>query len=101
MEKSQEAAYSPLTVFYSYAHEDEALRVELVKHLSILQRVGLISSWDDRQIVPGTEWAREIDTHLNSASIILLLISPDFLASDYCYSVEMKRALERHESGEA
>jgi hypothetical protein len=101
MEQYQEDVHSPLTVFYSYAHKDEKLRDELEKHLSTLHREGLISSWSDRKIVPGTEWAQEIDTHLNSASIILLLISPAFLASAYCYSVEMKRALERHDSGEA
>ena len=46
-------------------------------------------------------WADEIDMHLETASIILLLVSPDFLASDYCYDIEMQRALERHKSGEA
>jgi TIR domain len=56
---------------------------------------------DDRIIDPGTDWSREIDKHLESASIILLLVSPDFLASDYCYDIEMKRAMERHDRGEA
>jgi len=88
-------------VFYCYAHEDEELRNELEKHLSSLQRQKLITTWHDRRIIPGTEWAGIIDMHLNTASIILLLISPDFLASDYCYDVEMKRALERHRLGEA
>jgi eukaryotic-like serine/threonine-protein kinase len=101
MKKRQEDALSPLTLFYSYAREDEALRDALEKHLSLLHRQGLISSWSDRQIVPGTEWSQDIDAHLDTAEIILLLISPDFLASDYCYSVEMQRALERHAHGEA
>src|SRR5436305_15151742 len=52
-------------------------------------------------IFSGTEWKDEIDNHLNTASIILLLVSPDFVASDYCYGVEVKRAMERHEAGEA
>src|SRR5215472_8171762 len=92
---------APIEVFYSYAHEDEALRNELNKHLSILQRLGLISSWHNRQIVAGTDWAKAIDTHLETASLILLLISSDFLASDYCYGIEMKRALSRHKANKA
>jgi hypothetical protein len=88
-------------VFYSYSHRDEGLREELQKHLSVLRRNGIIDDWHDRKISPGSEWGSEIDTHLNSAKIILLLVSPDFLASDYCYGIEMKRALERHEAKEA
>ncbi len=91
----------PLSVFISYAHKDESLRQKLETHLSLLQRQGLVASWHDRQILPGASLAEEIDAHLEAASLILLLISPDFLASDYCYDVEMKRALERHASGEA
>src|SRR6266849_3834468 len=90
----------PLEIFYSYAHADEALRQHMETHLSLLQRQGLISEWHDRQILAGDEWARDIDQHLETASIILLLISPDFLASDYCYDIEMQRALERHKNGE-
>lgn len=90
-----------VTLFYSYAHEDEELRNQLGKHLHLLKRQGLITSWHDREIRAGDDWAIEIDTHLESAQIILLLISADFLASDYCYGVEMKRALERHFAGEA
>src|SRR6266700_3395645 len=92
---------TPVAVFYAYAHEDELLRDQLEKHLSLLSRQGLISEWHDRQIVAGTEWAKQIDEHLETASIILLLISPDFLASDYCYDIEMQRSLERHRRGEA
>src|SRR5205085_1249843 len=90
-----------IEVFYSYSHEDERLRNELDKHLSNLKQQGLIVGWYDRNISAGTEWAYEIDAHLNTSQIILLLISPDFIASHYCYSVEMKRAMERHETGEA
>lgn len=78
----QQQTRVPLTLFYSYAHEDEVLREQLEKHLRMLRRQELISEWHDRQIVAGTEWKKEIDEHLNTASIILLLISPDFLASD-------------------
>ncbi len=91
----------PLPLFYVYAHEDEALRDELDKHLSLLQRQGLLSTWSDRQIVPGTDWSKEIDARLDSAALILLLISSDFLASDYCYGIEMQRALARHKHGDA
>lgn len=91
----------PVTLFYSYAHEDEELRNQLDKHLRLLQRRGYLSTWYDRDIYAGDDWAKKIDTHLESAQIILLLISADFLASDYCYIVEMQRALERHSIGEA
>ncbi|MFB2897870.1 toll/interleukin-1 receptor domain-containing protein [Aerosakkonemataceae cyanobacterium BLCC-F50] len=90
-----------IEVFFSYSHRDEALRDELAKHLSIMRRQGIIDAWYDRAISAGSEWAGEIDAHLNSAQIILLLISADFLASDYCYDIELKRAMERHEAGEA
>ena len=90
-----------IEVFYSYSHLDEELRIQLEKHLSLLRRQGAISGWHDRRIGAGTEWAGQIDDHLNDAHVILLLISSDFLASDYCYDVEMTRALERHDSGEA
>ncbi|MEM9275798.1 MAG: toll/interleukin-1 receptor domain-containing protein [Cyanobacteria bacterium P01_F01_bin.143] len=90
-----------IEIFFSYAHQDEELRDELAKHLKLLQRQGIISTWYDRDINVGTDWAEAIDTHLNSAQIILLLISPDFMASDYCFDLEMRRAMERHEAGEA
>lgn len=88
-------------VFFSYSHQDEDLRDDLAKHLSILQRRGVIDTWHDRQIEAGTEWAADIEQQLNRANIILLLVSADFLASDYCYDVEVQRAMERHEAGEA
>ena len=88
-------------IFYSYAYKDEALKKKLEIHLSLLKQEGLITGWYDREIRAGAEWASEIETHLNSAHIILLLVSPDFMASDYRYSIEMKRALERHEAREA
>src|SRR5258707_8645015 len=91
----------PVEVFYSYAHEDASLRDTLEKHLSLLHRQGLIFQWHDRQIAAGTDWAQALDIHLERASVILLLISADFLASDYCYGIEVKRALERHQANEA
>src|SRR5579871_1216010 len=91
----------PMELFYSYSHKDEELRETLETHLSPLKRQGVIAGWHDRRISAGTEWADQIDEHLNSAQIILLLISADFLASDYCYDKEMTRAMERHEAGAA
>ncbi|MGO9923221.1 MAG: COR domain-containing protein [Isosphaeraceae bacterium] len=86
----------PVKLFYSYAHKDEDLRNELEIHLKILERRGLISPWHDRLIHPGLDWAEQIDVNLEIAEIILLLVSADFVASDYCYSKEMKLALELH-----
>jgi hypothetical protein len=91
----------PVKIFFCYAHEDELLLNKLKSQLTPLQRQGLIDVWHDREISAGDEWEREIDEHLNAAQIILLLVSPDFMASDYCSSIEMKRAMERHERGEA
>src|SRR5450755_1001195 len=90
----------PVTILFCYAREDEALLNRLKAHLRPLQRQGLIEVWYDRDINAGAEWEQEIKQHLNTAQIILLLVSPDFMDSDYCYSVEMSRALERHERGE-
>jgi hypothetical protein len=90
-----------IAVFFSYSHKDEVLRDKLATHLKLLERQGVIQQWHDRQILAGTEWKGEIDGNLEAAQIILLLISADFLASDYCYDLEMGRALERHDAGAA
>src|SRR5450432_267754 len=84
-------------LFYSYAHEDERWRKELAKHLG---RVN-ISGWYDREIKAGTSWENEIDENLEEADIVLLLVSPDFKASDYCYGKEMKVALKRQKEEKA
>jgi O-acetyl-ADP-ribose deacetylase (regulator of RNase III) len=97
----QHAEAKPITVFISYSHKDQELREELEKHLTILRRQGVIKTWHDRRITAGTEWRGAIDENLMSAELILLLISPDFIASDYCYDLEMDRAMRRHESREA
>ena len=87
-------------IFCCYAHEDEPLLNKLKAQLRPLQRQGLIDMWHDRDINAGTEWEREISKQINEAQIILLLVSPDFMNSDYCFSVEMQRAIERHEREE-
>lgn len=90
-----------LSVFISYSHADEEYRKELDKHLEGLRRQGVINTWHDRRIGPGEEVHEQISQKLEEANIILLLISSDFLASDYCYDIEMARAMERHAQGTA
>jgi hypothetical protein len=87
---------NPVSIFISYARKDEAFMRELVSYLYPLQRDGLISSWYDGQILPGEEWAPQIKQNLEQAQVILLLISKDFLNSDYCYEIELTKAIERH-----
>ncbi len=89
------------SLFISYSHKDEELQKELEKHLIGLRRQGIISPWHDRRIGPGEEIHGEISAYLDAADIILLLVSADFIASDYCYDVEMTRAMERHSQGTA
>jgi hypothetical protein len=91
---------NPVEIFFSYSHKDEKLRKELENHLANLQRQGVITNWHDRKIGAGREWKGVIDKHLKTAKIILLLVSPYFMASDYCNDVEIKLAMQRHETGE-
>src|SRR6266581_602724 len=90
-----------IEVFISYSHKDQTFREELGIHMSNLKRQNIISSWYDGNIAPGSEWEPEIMHHLTTAQIILLLISADFVHSDFCYSIEMKQAIDRHNAGEA
>jgi hypothetical protein len=91
----------PISIFFSYSHKDEPFRDQLEIHLSMLKRQGLIKPWNDRMITAGDEWKGQIDENLNAADIVLLLVTANSLASDYCYDIEMKRAMERHEIDEA
>lgn len=90
-----------LSVFFSYAHEDELLRDQLEQQLAILKRQQVLSTWHDRRIVAGQEIDHSINEALETADIVLLLVSSAFLASDYCYDREMARAMERHEAKQA
>lgn len=90
-----------VNIFISYSHRDEALRLQLEKHLASLKRQKIIKAWHDRKIEAGMDWASQIDNNLNKADIILLLISPDFIFSNYCSEIEMELAIRRHEAGEA
>lgn len=89
-----------LEVFCCYARKDLPLLLKLRTHMTFLEREGPLNIWCDMNISPGTEWEEAISKHLNTSHIILLLISPDFMASEYCYSKEMKQAMGRHERGE-
>lgn len=88
-------------VFFSYSHADEALRDQLEKQLAMLKHQGVIETWHDRRIGAGENIDDAIDERIDSDEIILLLVSPDFIASHYCYNIEMKRAMERHRAGSA
>ena len=90
-----------LKLFFSYSHLDESLRNELGNHLKILEYQNLISGWHDRKILPGEEWDHQISSNLETADIILLLISADFIASRYCWEIEINKAMELHEAGKA
>lgn len=91
----------PARVFVSYSHKDERQFNELKTHLSLLERLKLIETWYDRRIVAGEDFSEKINDNLDRADIILLLVSVDFIASNYCYQKEMARALERQAKGEA
>jgi internalin A len=88
-------------VFYSYSHRDERFRERLEAELRSLHREGAIREWHDRMLTPGDEWREAISKELERADVIILMVSPDFLASDFAYEEELMRAVERHERGEA
>ena len=98
---SREREGPPLRLFYSYSPIDERLRGELESHPKLLQRRGLIATWHERQVEAGQDRRQQIDENLEHADIILLLVSSDFLASDYCYEMEMMRAFKHNNAGEA
>jgi len=87
-------------IFLSYSHKDEKYKEELDKHFSMLKRSEKVETWNDREIKAGSKFDEDIKNHLDQDDIIILLISPDFLASDYCYNIEMQRAIERANNNE-
>jgi hypothetical protein len=95
------ASEEPVSLFIAYSHTDDLYRSKLGKHLEALRRTCNVQPWHDRRIVPGQHWETEIVRHLEHDPIILPLISADFISSDYCYGIEMKRAMERHELDDA
>jgi hypothetical protein len=90
-----------LNIFLSYAHEDEAMKVQLDKNLIMLKKGDKVNIWQDRQILAGAEWDESIAKELAAADIILLLISVDFNNSQYIWDKELKTAMDRHKKGEA
>lgn len=90
-----------LTLFISYAHEDESFRKDLEKHLAALRHEGLVEEWHDRMLTAGQDWESQIHANLDQSHIIVLLVSPDFMASSYCSEVEVKRAMQRYEMSTA
>lgn len=91
----------PIQTFISYCRQDQSFHDELVKRLTVLERQGLLAPWHDQCIVAGDDWKQRIEEETERADIVLLLVSPDFLHSSYCFDVEMKRALERHQASAA
>ena len=91
----------PLRTFVSYSIKDTSSLKELKKHVGRLGKPSLLDSWTDREVRAGSEWRQDLFDQLEKADLILLLVSPAFLATDYVYHVELKRALERQESGDA
>lgn len=90
-----------MRAFISYSHHDKAALERLHVHLKNLIRDGHIETWYDRDILAGSELDAEIEREMEAADLFLLMVSPDFIASDYCVEREMKRALERHAGGNA
>jgi hypothetical protein len=94
-------ANQPVKIFISYSHKDEALREDLEGQLAILKNLKKIDIWQDRAIKAGDEWNQQILRAIDSANIIVLLVSPRFMASDFCFNKEMPRAMKRHEQKSA
>ncbi|HEY0754328.1 MAG TPA: toll/interleukin-1 receptor domain-containing protein [Ktedonobacteraceae bacterium] len=98
--KTETVDHQPIEILFSYTHADEKLREQLESHLAALKRKKRIICWHDRYIRAGLTWRAQINEHLDTADIIIFLISPDFLNSDYCNNVEVRHALKRSEKGD-
>jgi len=88
-------------LFISYSKSDKSYLSELKTQLASLKRQNLLETWDDTDLIPGEEWDAAIRKHFQASDIIILLVSADFMATDYIWDVEIKAAIERHERGEA
>jgi hypothetical protein len=97
----QEPEERPIKLFVSYAHKDEGLKRVLLSHLASLNRQGLIEIWEDRRLQPAAHFDNEIKIQLDRADVIVLLVSADFMASEYCFSIELKRAIQKDANGTA
>jgi len=90
----------PVQAFVSYSHCDAEYLKELRSALATLVRLNKLQIWDDREIEAGGEWEKVIFDNMERADIVLCLISPDFINSDFCYKKEFETALEAHKKGE-
>lgn len=90
-----------MKAFISYSHKDEEMLGRLHTHLKPLRRSGLLESWYDREIIAGSDLDSEISREMSEARLFLMMVSPDFLASDYCVDKEMSHAIDRHNAGSA
>ena len=88
-----------ISVFCSYAREDAAVRDELGQYLEPLRAERIIDDWNDSEIRPGARWDNEIRTALEKSKLVIFIVTPDLLASDYVNRVELARALELERSG--
>ena len=89
-----------MKAFISYSHKDELALGRLHTHLAMLRRENLIDAWYDREILAGGDIDNDIAAQLKQSEVFIALVSPDFLASDYCYDKEMQRAIKRCKAGE-
>ncbi len=96
IESKSEDKISPIQAFISYSNKDHIYKNELVNHLSSLVRIEKLVIWEDGEIAPGQIWEQEIMNHLEEATLVLCLISSDFIASEFCYSIELQNALKGH-----
>ncbi|HEY0755677.1 MAG TPA: TIR domain-containing protein [Ktedonobacteraceae bacterium] len=92
---------APVEICLLYSQTDEDLKQSFLKHMAVLGRAERAIVWHDRDIQAGDDLNQQVDRRLASAPIILMLISADFIASDYCYSDKMEIAMKRQEKGEA
>ena len=98
---SQPDSIQAIKVFLSYSSKDERLKKQLDRHLSSRKSRGVIDTWEEEKISAGKNKEQAISKHFEEANIILCLISPEFVNCDYCYTIQLPRALEKKRSGEA
>jgi len=89
-----------MKAFISYSHIDERYVQRLHTHLAQMKRDGLIDTWYDREISAGTNLNQEISRHLKESNVFIAVTSPDFLDSEYCFDIEMSKAIEDHHAGQ-